>query len=431
MNPVFWPVLGTGLLLSLLITFWLLWPLRGRPADTGLPARQLSARVYKERLQELNADHMSQRIDAETYAALKLELDRALLADAEGAAPAASVTPARSLRALALVLLLIVPALAAGLYLGLFRDPGVEADLALQAAIREDVDRVLAGQAPRAQAQQHNLGEFMQVMKRRVQERPDQADGWLALGLGHLQVRDMAQAKQALSRAAELKPDDEQIVFTYIQASIMSQQGAIEPPVLALLNRWLQARPGHQGAWLMLGLGSLRAGDGKLAVQAFERLQALRAANPQPDSPEEGAAALQVERLLAEARQLTSASTGAVVADAAVGYDIEVTLAPELARQLPPDATVFVFARALQGPPMPIAAWRRDAGQFPLRLRLTDADNLMPERRLSDQETVVLQAKISTTGSATPAAGDWEAAGVPVKRGQSGLVRLRISDVRR
>jgi len=92
---------------------------------------------------------------------------------------------------------------------------------------------------------------------------------------------------------------------------------------------------------------------------------------------------------------------------------------------------VFVFARALQGPPMPIAAWRRDAGQFPLRLRLTDADNLMPERRLSDQETVVLQAKISTTGSATPAAGDWEAAGVPVKRGQSGLVRLRISDVRR
>lgn len=72
MNPVFWPVLGTGLLLSLLITFWLLWPLRGRPADTGLPARQLSARVYKERLQELNADHMSQRIDSETYAALKL-----------------------------------------------------------------------------------------------------------------------------------------------------------------------------------------------------------------------------------------------------------------------------------------------------------------------------------------------------------------------
>ena len=75
------PMLLVALLLTLLVVFALIWPLRGRAVATGQSVRQLSAQVYRERLDELNADLSTGRLDAETYAALKLELDRGVLAD--------------------------------------------------------------------------------------------------------------------------------------------------------------------------------------------------------------------------------------------------------------------------------------------------------------------------------------------------------------
>lgn len=421
MSPVLLPILLSSLFLAVLTAFWLLWPLRGKALDTGEPTRALSARVYRERLHELNADHMASRIDVDTYAALKLELDRGLLADAE-ATPAMTVT-VRPVRGLALAVLVLLPLLSLGLYYGHFLNPGVARDLQNQAELRKSLDLVLAGQPPTAEGKNHSLPDFMRALQRRVQADPHNAEAWMMLGVGFLQAQDMAPAKVALARAAELRPDDTQIVMTYAQASIMSQQGPMDPTVRGLLGRILHDQPDHQGALLMLGVGSLRGGDRETALAVLTHLQELRAAAPSQD-PSDSQADQRIAQLLAEAgSEPSAAATG-------TRFEIEVTLAPELARTIPADATVFVFARALQGPPMPVAAIRRPAGQFPLHVTMTDADSLSPQRLLSQQDALVLQAKISRTGSATPASGDWEAVAVPVEKGSQGVVRLRISQVR-
>lgn len=421
MSPVLLPVLLTCLLLAVLTAFWLLWPLRGKRLDAGQSSRVLTARVYRERLQELNADHMASRIDVDTYAALKLELDRGLLADSEGAA-ATTTAPARPVRWLALAVMILLPLLSFGLYLGYFLNPGLARDLENQASLNETLDLVLAGQPPAAGSERHSLQDFMRALQRRVQQEPHNAEAWMTLGVGFMQAQDMGPAKVALARAAELRPDDIQIVMTYAQASIMSQQGAMEPAVRALLGRILRDQPNHQGALLMLGVGSLRAGDRATALSVLTQLQALRAAAPGTE-PGDSEADQRIAQLLAEAGSEVVAATGMRV-------EIEVAITPELARVIPPDATLFVFARALQGPPMPVAAIRRPVGQFPLRVTMTDADSLSPERLLSQQQDLVLQARISSTGGATPASGDWEAVAVPVGKGSQGLVRLRISQVR-
>jgi len=73
---------------------------------------------------------------------------------------------------------------------------------------------------------------------------------------------------------------------------------------------------------------------------------------------------------------------------------------------------------------------KRPIAQFPLRVTLTNADSLQPTRLLSDQKELVLQAKISMTGNATPAADDWQAVPVPVTEANTGMVRLRITKTR-
>lgn len=414
------PMLLVALLLTLLVVFALIWPLRGRAVATGQSVRQLSAQVYRDRLDELNADLSTGRLEAETYAALKLELDRGVLADA--ATNARTLQPAAvsgSVRPLALILLLAVPVLTFGLYLGHFLNAGVTTDLNNQLALRSSIDAVLAGQEPDANSRNTSLQDFMRALQRRVQAEPGNADAWMTLGLGFLQAKDFDPAKVALARAAELKPEDIQVVMTYVQATIMTQQGAMDPVARGMLGRILREQPEHQGALLMLGMGNLRAGEREQAYAVLSQLQALRAVEAQRDGGSRDSEADQrIASLIAEAGQGEQA--------AVAGLDVEVTLAADAARKLPAEAALFIFARTPSGPPMPVAVIRRPITQFPLRVTLTDADSLQSERLLSAQKDLVLQAKISMTGNATPAPDDWQAVPVPVAEKNTGLIRLRI-----
>ena len=414
------PMLLVALLLTLLVVFALIWPLRGRAVATGQSVRQLSAQVYRDRLDELNADLSTGRLEAETYAALKLELDRGVLADA--ATNARTTQPAAvpgSVRPLALILLLAVPVLTFGLYLGHFLHAGVTTDLNNQLALRSSIDAALAGQEPDANSRNTSLQDFMRALQRRVQAEPGNADAWMTLGLGFLQAKDFDPAKVALARAAELKPEDIPVVMTYVQATIMTQQGAMDPVARGMLGRILREQPEHQGALLMLGMGNLRAGEREQAYAVLSQLQALRAVEAQRDGGSRDSEADQrIASLIAEAGQGEQA--------AVAGLDVEVTLAADAARKLPAEAALFIFARTPSGPPMPVAVIRRPITQFPLRVTLTDADSLQSERLLSAQKDLVLQAKISMTGNATPAADDWQAVPVPVAEKNTGLIRLRI-----
>lgn len=416
------PILLAALLLAVLTTFFLLWPLRGRHLDRGQSARDLGTRVYRERLQELNADLSTGRLDADGYAQLKVELDRNLLADQAGLMAVASAP--RPLRGLALALLILLPATSLGLYYGYFLNPGVAPDLGNQMSLRETIDQVLAGKEPSSDATRHSLQDFMRALQRRVQQEPGNADAWMTLGLGFLQARDLGPAKVALARAAELRPDDQQVVMTYVQASIMAQQDEMDPVARRLLARILHEQPDHQGALLMLALGSLRGGDKATAREVLTRLQTLRAAMPASAGTGDDDADARIAMLLAQTEETPAATVSGP------HYEVEVTVAPELARIIPADATLFVFARSSDGMPMPVAVARRAGARFPLRLTLSDADSLQPSRLLSQQKQLILQARISRTGVATPSPGDWEAVAVPVQAGSASLVRLRISETR-
>jgi len=416
------PMLLVALLLTLLVVFALLWPLRGRNVNAGHSVRQLSAQVYRDRLDELNADLSTGRLEAETYAQLKLELDRGVLADttADARIPVAHHA---SVKPLAFVLLVSVPVLTLALYLGYFLNSQVAPDLKNQALLAPSIDAILAGKEPEAAAKDASLQDFMRALQRRVQAEPNNADAWMTLGLGFLQAKDYEPAKVALARAAELRPEDIQVVMTYVQATIMTQNGAMDPVARGMLGRILREQPDHQGALLMLGMGTLRAGEREQALAVLTQLQMLRAAEVATNNGQRDSEADQrIERLILEAQQ------GPQVA--AAGIQVEVDLDPELARQLPAEAALFIFARTPSGPPMPVAVLKRPIAQFPLRVTLTNADSLQPTRLLSDQKELVLQAKISMTGNATPAADDWQAVPVPVTEANTGMVRLRITKTR-
>ena len=99
----------------------------------------------------------------------------------------------------------------------------------------------------------------------------------------------------------------------------------------------------------------------------------------------------------------------------------KVTVAPSLAGKGSSTDTLFVFAREVNGPPMPVAIVRATKKDLPFTFRLDDSTGMMPSRKLSDVGTVVIVARLSKSGQAMPQSGDLEGMSQPVKPGADGI----------
>jgi cytochrome c-type biogenesis protein CcmH len=98
-----------------------------------------------------------------------------------------------------------------------------------------------------------------------------------------------------------------------------------------------------------------------------------------------------------------------------------VSLSPALAARVSPNDTVFIYARAAEGPRMPLAILRHRASELPLRFTLDDSSAMSEGMRLSKFDRVVVGVRISKSGQATPQPGDLTGQAGPVKNVASGL----------
>jgi cytochrome c-type biogenesis protein CcmH len=192
-----------------------------------------------------------------------------------------------------------------------------------------------------------------------------------------------------------------------------------------LLKKAVEAQPRHQRALWLLGISDYQAGHFVDAALTWRRLQVLL----QPDSDVANAVVAQIAmanaraagKTQAEAEALLqgdavpAAAASAAVASGAAAADVdaprlqvEVSLAPALASKVADSDTVFVFARAEGGPPMPLAVARMAASKLPASVVLTDGMGMAPGSNLSSAGTVVVTARISRSGQALPQPGDLE-----------------------
>ena len=96
-------------------------------------------------------------------------------------------------------------------------------------------------------------------------------------------------------------------------------------------------------------------------------------------------------------------------------------LSPELAARVAAGDMVYVFARAVQGPRLPLAIVKQPAGTWPLNYRLDDSMAMSPDLKLSTAAQVVVGARVTRSGNATPQSGDLIGQSAPVGNRTQGL----------
>ena len=72
------------------------------------------------------------------------------------------------------------------------------------------------------------------------------------------------------------------------------------------------------------------------------------------------------------------------------------------------EALLYIYTKETQGMPMPIAVIKKtiQLSDFPMNISMSDAQNLQPNRKLSEFKEVVIGARISFSGNAMAQKGD-------------------------
>lgn len=388
----------------------------GSPDVAAAPAapssnRALNIAVYRDQQRELEADQRAGVLTSEQYERARLELERRLLDDVAASetavVDAAAARPAS--RAPALVVGILLPLAAVGLYLVVGNPRALS-----PAALPQDASKGVT--AAQVEAMVSKLAE-------RMKQNPDDAQGWAMLGKSYAVMGRFEDAASAYAKAAERAPGNPHVLADYADALAMARGQSLQGEPETLVLRALQIDPDHAKSLALAGTAAFERKDYSGALKHWERL----AATLPPDSE----MARDVQASIAEARGLLGGGKDARVqsAGAASGVSGTVTLAPALKKKAAPGDTVFIFARAAEGPRMPLAIIRKKVSDLPFTFTLDDSLAMSPQSRLSGAPQVIVGARISKTGEAAPRPGDLQGASKPVGNTSTGVAVVIDTEV--
>lgn len=404
-----------------------------RPADTRSPSRdQANVSIYHERMRELDLLEEAGTLDAEQAAQAREELDRELLTQTdESATPSSSPSPcvapsvAPTARPVAAIILaVLLPAFAVGIYL----------QVGTPRLLLEDEQGAAAGRAA-PNAEQPSITTMVAQLEERLRAQPDDARGWLMLGRSYAVMNRHEQARDALANASRLAPDDAETMVTYADTLTRLNGGTLDGEAINLVNRALTISGNNPRALWLAGIHALNQGIPSQALEYWQKLRDIGQLDPASHAQVSEAMASVRSALEREQTADNTPPTSASPAEAttpvasAAELRINVALSPELKGRISGNETVFVFARASTGPPMPLAVERLTANQLPITVVLNDSKSMAPQLKLSRFETVVVTARISRAGTPRAAPGDMQGISTELDTRSTEPVDLMIDQI--
>lgn len=399
---------------------FLLPPLLARGTGRAkLERADITVSIYRDEFAELEADLQNGVIPREQYEQARQELERRLLEDMSSGDAAVAAAPApRAPRLAGIALGVAVPLLAVGLYLAL-GNPG---------AVTESARAPAESPHATGQISPQQMQAMVDDLAARLEQNPKDLEGWGMLARSYTTMGRYQEAARAWARINELLPNNPQVLADYADVLAMAQGRRLAGAPTNLIEQALKADPNHPKSLALAGSAAFEAKDYGKAVAYWERLLGLL--QPGTESYRSVSGGIAEAKVLAggatpqaaqAAAQSASSQAAAPAAGGGPGVSGKVTLGAGLKGKAAPGDTLFVFARAAQGPKMPVAIARLQVKDFPVSFTLDDSSAMSPSMKLSSLPEVVVGARISKSGNATPQSGDLEGFTAPVKVGSRGI----------
>ncbi len=288
-----------------------------------------------------------------------------------------------------------------------------------------------------------DLATAISGLEAKLQANPDDAQGWALLARGYQSAQRFDEALTAMSKVRALLPEDLDVQVSYAEAlALASPTRTIDGEAAELIADALRRDPDQQrGLWLS-GIAAMQRGDSAAALNHWRRLEGLlpegsdirnslaaQIRSAESNGNGEGASEAGQTDSSEPAAPDAAPATGSAGSSAA-SITVTVQLDPSLQDKVLPSDTLFVFARAAEGPRMPLAIQRLTASQLPATVRLDDSMSMMPAMTLSKFPEIVIGARISRSGNASASPGDLQTLSAAMRQSDiKDHVQLSIDEI--
>ena len=410
MHIMFWALIIAMILLAIAL---LVMPVLKVREATRLAYKDSNLKINDEKRKELKLDLVEGRIDQISYDVAGDELDRELLNDvASGDNEATAIREASVVRqhpVLAVIIAVFIPLLAVLLYL--------------------DLGVYQANDAGFMNAQQNTTEQpSVEQMTFQLQEKIEQDGGtveeWIMLGRAHKHLGDNKQAANAFAVALETEVNNAQLMLERAEVLALSNDRQFTDEATRLVLNAYALEPENPNTLWFAGVAEYQSGNYQHAIDHLTRLlslvreeeiiksvigiisksrQALIASGKEMP---ELVALLGIEIVLSDVAADRGEVDSVTVASAR-SLSIAIDVSEKVKQTFAADDVVFVYAKAKQGPRMPLAVQRLTLSSLPATVILDDSMAMVTGMNISAFDELLVSARVTKTGSAIAQSGDY------------------------
>jgi cytochrome c-type biogenesis protein CcmH len=414
----FWIICALLILVALPFVILPLW--RSTQKSNAVLRDAANLEIFRDQIAEMDADLRNGLLTQELYEQGKRELESRLLDEVKDVSAAATIVR-NPLKALAIVLAVLLPVASVGLYWKVGNHHALAPEAALAAA--GGVGDLRSSTA-------------LKTLEDKVAQNPNDGESLLLLARAYGELERYADAAKAYEKLTQYVSDEAWIWADYADVLAMVHGQKLAGPPTKLIEKALSLDPNHPKSLALAGTAAMERGDYQAAINYWGRL--LKGLQPGSED------AQMIESGIRQAREFLAQSKGGkapmpeqiapaqqAAQTASAGQERvsgTVTLSAALKAKADPSDTVFILARAAQGPKMPLAILRKQVKDLPIQFSLDDSMAMAPQMKLSSFDEVVVVARVSKSGNAMSEPGDLQGMSKVLKPGSGGL-KITIDSV--
>lgn len=355
-------------------------------AESSDQREAMNLQATRQQIKDIEKDVENDLIADEQLNSIRTEAENTLLLEMQASGETVhAVKSARFHRLTALGLSIFIPACALLVYLTVGA-PGA----LIQTA--EDTS-------------QPSMEQLIERLEQRLADNPRDEEGWLVLAQTNMMLQRYDRAVVAMEKLYQLAGDSPDVLARYADTLTMANGGRFTDQASELIEKTLKLDPAHvHGLWLS-GVRAYQAEDYVTAVGFFQKARINISDHEN---------LVQIDELIKNAQEKAGVSTATRESPSSAAVKVRVDLSPQLQENISDGQTLFIFAKAADGPPMPLAVSKHSISELPLEVVLDDSMAMVPDLALSKFDQIVISARISNSGQPLAQPGDLQ--------GESGVI---------
>ena len=418
----FWIICALLLVIAVLFVVLPLWRTTVKENQVLRDAANLE--IFRDQIAEMDADLDNGLLTPELHEQGKRELQARLLEEVNSTDSAAGAMVKNPHKAFSIVLAVLLPLAAIGLYwkIGNWN------------AFQPQTGQTTGGGlgAVRSEA-------ALKELEDKVAQNPQDVNSLRVLASSYAEMERFAEAAQTYNKLTKIVTQDAQVWADFADALAMANGQNLAGHPTLLINTALVLDPNNLKALALGGSAAMGRGDFQAAIKYWEHLLSLLPKDSEDtkmieDGLQQARAAMAQGKggktMIAQpvSGQSSAGEKNSIPVAGKEGITGTVTLSDAMKANASSNDTVFVLARAAEGPPMPLAVIRKQVKDLPMQFKLDDSMAMSPQMKLSSFDKVTVVARVSKSGQPMPQPGDLQGMIANLKPGTNG-VKLNIDSM--